>query len=432
MRGYTTGSWAALVVAALAFVAGGAGGQTTVELRDAVDRALARSPQLAQAENALLNAETTRKTAKGSFLPTVSTSAGATIQSSSQFDPTLGQLESSTSNSTRASISANYSLFEGGQRFYDLQRSEADVGAASARLENQRYQVIFQTKGLFFAALATGDLLRVARAREDRAQQGLEIVERQVQLGSGTRSDLLRAQLELANSRQGVLQAEASDRAARFALGRQIGLGEPVSPSVPDGIGPRPLPLGEEEVFVLAEEASPSVEAAALAVESADAGIKSSRTSYIPSVGMSGGYGWNNGEWALADGRTSWSVSFNASYPIFQGFTRSVGVQRARESYRVAQLQEVDARLAARQEADRALQGLRTAEQAIAIALESVTVAEEDLRVITERYRVGVGIILDVLASQIALTEAEAGLVQARFDYEIAWADLESILGREL
>jgi outer membrane protein TolC len=421
-----------VVAGLLAFGATSVSGQVTVELREAVDRALARSPQLAQAENALLNAETSRKTAQGTFLPSVSTSAGATIQSSSQFDPALGQLESSTSNSMRASISASYALFEGGQRFYDLRRSKADVGAASARLEDQRYQVIFQTKGLFFAALATGDLLRVAQAREDRARQGLEIVERQVELGSGTRSDRLRAQLELANSRQGVLQAETSDRAARFALGRQIGLGEPVTPTVPDGIGPRALPLSEEEVFLLAEDASPTVEAASLAVESADAAISSSRTSYIPSLGMSGGYGWNNGEWALGDGRTSWSVSFNASYPIFQGFTRSVGVQRARESYRVAQLQETDARLAARQSADAALQALRTAEQAIDIAVESVQVAEEDLRVITERYRVGVGIILDVLASQIALTEAEAGLVQARFDYEIAWADLESILGREL
>jgi outer membrane protein TolC len=59
-------------------------------------------------------------------------------------------------------------------------------------------------------------------------------------------------------------------------------------------------------------------------------------------------------------------------------------------------------------------------------------VAEEDLRVISERYRVGVAIILDVLNSQIALTQAEADLVSARFDYEVGWAELESILGREL
>ena len=119
-------------------------------------------------------------------------------------------------------------------------------------------------------------------------------------------------------------------------------------------------------------------------------------------------------------------------YPIFQGFQRDTGVQRAKGSYRVASLQETDARLQARQEADRALQALYTAEQAILISEEAVGVAEEDLRVVTERYRVGVGIILDVLASQVALTEAQNDLVQARFNYEIAWADLESVLGREL
>jgi outer membrane protein TolC len=354
------------------------------------------------------------------------------MQSSSQFDPVRGEVVSGSSESFNARLSTSYSIFEGGRRFSELSRTKASVGSAEAQLQDQRFQVIFQTKSTFFAALALTDLLRVAQEREARAIQGLEVVEQQVRLGEATRSDLLRAQLELANARQQVLQAEANDRAGRFALGRQVGIGEPVTPEVPEGIGPRPLPLTDEEIYLMAEEASPSVQAATLSAQAAESGVGSARSAYLPSIGASGSYSWSNQDFTLDQGRTSWGLSLSASYPLFNGFGREVSVQRSRESLRVARLQEADARLAARQEADRALMALRTAELAIEIAEESVRVAEEDLRVISERYRVGVAIILDVLNSQIALTQAEADLVSARFDYEVGWAELESILGREL
>lgn len=72
------------------------------------------------------------------------------------------------------------------------------------------------------------------------------------------------------------------------------------------------------------------------------------------------------------------------------------------------------------------------AEEAIAIAREAVTVAEEDLRVVQQRYELGVATILEVITSQVALDEAAAGLVTARYDYLLAKAELEAILGREL
>ena len=99
---------------------------------------------------------------------------------------------------------------------------------------------------------------------------------------------------------------------------------------------------------------------------------------------------------------------------------------------RLARLQEDDARLAARQQADGALQDVRTAEQAIVIAEEALNVAEEDLRVIRERYRVGVATVLELVSSQIAVVQAGATAVTARYDYVLARAQLEAVLGRGL
>jgi outer membrane protein TolC len=304
----------------------------------------------------------------------------------------------------------------------ELSRTRADLSAARASMADQRYAVTLQTKTLFYEALRQGELLEVARARVDQARQSLDLVREQTRLGQGTASDTLRARLELANARQAVLQAETSRRAARFSLARQIGAAAPVEPVPPDSLDPRSLPLTEQEILVRAEEAAPSVEAASFSAEAASASVAAARSAYLPSFGISSGYTWSNNQFALEQGNTSWSLRLSASYPIFNGFSREGQIQRAQDQLVVARRQEEDARLAAREQADAALQGLRTAEQAIEIAQEAVTVAREDLRVVRERYRLGVATILDLITSQIAVEQAQADAIGARYDYALARA----------
>lgn len=407
-------------------------GLEQVTLDEAVARALQRSPTIMQGRAGVSGAEQSRRTAYGSFLPTVSARSGASLSSSTRFDEDTNRLVSGSSDSYTAGLSASYDLFTGGRKFAELRASRADVAAARARLEDQEFGVALQTENLFFSALRQEDLLGVARSRLGRAEEGLEFVRRQVRVGAATRSDTLRSRLELVNARQAVLEAETGTRTARFALGRQVGSPGPVIPVRPDDLDPEPLPLGYDEILDLAESASPAVRAAEASTMAAGAGLSAARTAYMPSIGISGGYNWSNQTASFSDGRTSWSTGLSVSYPIFNGFQRESQIQRAADQVRVADYQAEDARLLARQEADAAYQTLRTAEEAIAIAREAVVVAEEDLRVVQQRYELGVATILEVITSQVALDEAAANRVTARYDYLLAKAELEAILGREL
>ena len=387
---------------------------------------------MAQANQQVENAEVGRRTAYGAFLPTLSASSGASLRSSARFDPATDRIVSGSNDSYNASLSAGYDLFTGGRRFAELDRSRADLSTAEARREDQRFQVKLQTEQLFFAALREGELLEVAGARLGQAEESLEMTRRQARVGLATTSDTLRARLEMVNARQAVLQAETATRAARFALGRQVGADRPVIPLPPSDLEPTPLPLTEEELLAAAEASSPAVRAAAAASGAAGAAASAARTAYLPVLRLSSGYGWANQDPSFGGGSTSWSLSLSASLPIFNGFQREATIARAEQSRNVAQLQEEDARLAAREEADGALRALATAETAIDIAEEAVRVAEEDLRVVRERYRVGVATALDVVTSQIALDQARVNLVGSRYDYVMARARLEAILGTEL
>jgi outer membrane protein TolC len=425
------GGWTFLAALGLLWPAA-SGAQVSVTLEQAIQRAMDRSPTMAQQEQAVGNASSARLQALGAFIPNVSASSSGSLRSTQRFDAGTDRIVEGSSDSYSAGLSGSVTLFDGGRNFASYGGAQADYAAAMARRENQRNQVTLQTKNLFFAALRQADLLEVARQRVSQAEESLTMVRTRTQVGTATVSDSLRARLELVNARQAVLTAETATRAARFALGRQIGEAQPVVPVAPGNLEPTPLALSEEEILQLAEAASPSVIAAEQGTIAAGSGVTIAKAQYLPSISFSSGYSWANQAASFGGGTASWNLALRASYPIFNGFAREGAVDRAQWSQRVARLQEDDARLAAREQADGALQDVRTAEQAIVIAQEAQAVAQEDLRVVGERYRVGVATILELVSSQIAAVQAGVNVVTSRYDYVLARAQLEAVLGRGL
>jgi len=406
--------------------------ERTLDLEEAIRRALERSPTLAQTEASLVNAQQSKRTATGAFLPRVSASGSGSKNSSTRYDERTQTTIQGSSSSYSGGLSGSLSLFEGGARSYQLAIARADLAGAEASLEDQRNNVIYQTKNLYFAALRQTDLLEVNERRVEQAEESLAMVRTMAQVGTGTTSDTLRALLELNNARQSVLQSSNAVRSARYSLGRQVGLGGPVVPVALGSLDPEPLALSETDIFDLAEESSAMVRSATASADAAEIAVKSARAAYFPTLSMSSGYNWSNNEANLSNGNTSWNLRLSGSYTIFNGFTREASVVRSVNQSRVAQLQEADARLQIRELVDAALQTVRTNEQAIALAEEGLAVAQEDLRIVRERYRLGVATSLDLVTSQIALRQADVDVVFARYDFALAKADLEALIGRAL
>jgi outer membrane protein TolC len=425
--------FSACAVAGMMFLMPGySAAQQVVSLEEAIQIALSRSPAMAQQQQSVDNAYLTQKTSWAAFLPTVSANGSGSLRSANTFDAETGLSVAGSSDSYSAGVSGSWTVFEGLRRFKEYDAAQADVRASEARYANQEYQVTLQTKSIFFNALRQSDLREVTEQRQSQAEQNMQIVRSRTLLGEATISDSLRARLDVVNARQAVLQAVTAERAARFALGRQIGVSGPVLPVRPENLEPSALALSEDEIMTLAESVSPSVMAAEEASAAAGLNVSSAKTVYFPSLRLSSGYNWANQDRSLVGGNTSWNMSLSVSYPIFNGFQRETSIDRAQYAFRVLRLQEDDARLGAREQADAALQALLTAEQAILIAEDAALVAAEDLRVTRERYSVGVATILDILVSQSSADQANTDVITTRYDYIIARAALEAILGREL
>jgi len=304
------------------------------------------------------------------------------------------------------------------------------VDAADARYRSQEFATILQTTNLFYAAAGASDLVRVAEQRLTRAREQLDFAQVRLDLGTATTSDVLRAEIEVGNAELAVVDARAALRSGELALGRQVGR-EGAVRAAPESLPERAPDLPPtEDLVARAIGSAPTVVAAAATLKSRRLATLAAYTPYLPSVQLRGGYDWF--AYDFPPNKQSWSLRLTASLPLFNGFQREAGVQRARAAQRTAEAQAQDAELGARVSVESAVQSIQAAERRVEISDRTVRLAEEDLRVQEERYQLGVTTILDLQASQVALADAQVLAVTARQGLGTAVAGLEAILGEPI
>lgn len=405
-------------------------GQTTprvVTLEEAVRLAVARDPDVIAAESAVRSAEAGQLQARGAWLPSLSVGSVYGNSSNERFDQSTGQL---VSESYTASLDGGLTLFAGGRRLTQLRAAGAEVEAAGATEILRRFQAGQAAKLAYYGAAAAADLVRVAAQRLERARQQMGFAEARYEIGTATRSDLLRAEIELANAELAAFEAESGLRAAGLALGRAIGVPEEVQaaelrlPSDPPALAPL------EALVARAAGTSPSVVAAQAAVSSSRAQRLAAYTPYLPSIQLNGGYDWFSFQFPPRE--RSWSLRLSASLPVFNNFQREAAVMRASAQERAAEARAEDAVLAARVAVEQAVRAIEVADRRVEVTERTVALATEDLRVQEERYQIGATTILELQASQVALAEAETAAVRARQGLATAVAALETVLGEEI
>ncbi len=434
---------AVLLAAASVFGVGPAAAQDrTVTLEEAIRLALRTQPAVVQAEGDLDVAHAGQREAVGSYLPTLSFSSGLSQNSPDRWNPQTQQyITGQRSVSYSTGLSASLLIFDGFSRLAQTKAANATAASADASLTNQRFQVILQTKQAFFNALAAAELVKVSQTQVERSERQLKISKDKLAAGSAIRSDTLRATVDLGNARLQLLNAQAQLATAEANLARLIGVDGPVHPS-----GQPEFPdLAALDTAALRQEvlrSSPAVQAAEAQARAAGAQVGVSRSQYLPTISASYSQNWagaQNDVWLSPSSvvnwpklGNSWSLRFNLSWPIFNGFTRETGLTRSLASRQAAEARAADARRQANATFTQQLAALEAATQQWRIAQASRAAAEEDLRVQQERYRLGAATIVDVLTSQVSLGQAEVNLVQARLNVLIAKAQIEALLGREL
>jgi outer membrane protein len=396
------------------------------------------SPQAIQAEGTERTSKAARVSAIGAILPSATLSAGHVVQlggGATRLNSNGEQVTVAQAPTNNTGLSLNMTLFDGGQRLYDLRTAKSDIAAAEANSIAVKYNVALSVKQQYYAVLAAIESEDAAQLQMAQAAEQFKTSVAKVRAGVATRSDSLRGVVQVGNAELALITAQTNKEAADAALTRIVGSPVPVTAD-PSSIHENMAALPDSAQLAELAKVGPAVQQAQANLDASKTAVKASKATYLPSLSASYSRSGSGTDPRFGFGNDPFTYSgrlaFQLSYPIFNNFQREEQVVRAKVSEINAQASLRDTELGQVQLLTQNIGALRGASQRVAVQAASVAAAEEDVRVQQQRYNIGASTLLDLITSQAALATAEQALIQARFDYRIARAQLEALIGRDL
>jgi outer membrane protein len=423
-----------------------------ITLDEAVRLAQRSSPDMVRARGQLKTSGAGVRSAYAAFIPNLNVGLSALQQGGDRLGP-QGNIIAFTGQSWSygSTFSGNVDLFDGGRRFFELRQQQKVLDAADANETSQRYAVALNVKQQYYNVLAARESESAARAQLEQAEQQLRASSARVAAGAATRSDSLRSVIQVGNARLALITAQNNLQVANATLTRLVATPFPVTATVSDTAAEPPtLGLDSASLVQLAER-GPAVRQAEANLAAARAALRASKTPYLPTINAQYSRSGNGFDRRFGTGPAFYScptqsnpsqqcatyvysnnLRIGLNYPLFNQWQREQQLTTARVAEDNAEAALRDARLLAQQTLTVQTGALRTAQERVAIQEASVAAAQEDLRVQQQRYALGASTLLDVLTSQTQLNQAQASLIQARYDARVARAQLEALVGRDL
>ncbi len=356
--------------------------------------------------------------------PNVYTSAGDTMARNYQvFNMNRAQ---------DANVSVMWPLFSGGRTYYGYRAARSRADAAAFMSQGTELDVAMQARLDYIAVMREQENARVTGELVRQTEERLRVSREEFAAGRAARFNVLRDEAELANATQFDTVARNQAELALIALKTTLGvdLASPFTPSEP--LQYIPVQVSTADAIRDATAGHPDVRASDKRAEAAEADVRAAYGRYLPELAATWMYDWqrmrNRGE--MSETPEGYSAGLVLTIPLFDGFMRENAVQTARARQQQANEQAVLARQQVAKAVSQAVLMLQTAEQNIEASRKGLAQAEEQFRIVQERYASGRGIQVEVLDAQTALTRARFNIVAALADHETARAMWLQATGR--
>jgi outer membrane protein TolC len=393
--------------------------------------AMVRNPALTGAAARRLEAKADFDGARAPLRTTVFANAFANQLNEDRLSPLGASLPAGASLYTRegfAGLTARQLLYDGGRSSGGMDVAARGIDVQREALAVVHDETIFRVSRIFYRALATAELVRVARDAASRDQAFESMTAELFRAGKVTRLDALKAASARVEAERVLAAAGEAAALSIVQLVQTIGLDRNTR-LVPIGALPSDLaePPPGDDAFIAAFARSPDLRRATYELEQAQTSLRLAGVGNSPAISLLGGYGFR--ERNVGGGRPEWLVGFTASWLLVDG--GALPAQLSRAQARVAQAGEARRALELDigAQVHGALAGWRTALSDARAAARLVETGHEALAAAEALYRAGKATALDVLTAQSDLARVEGGRVTAVTDYVIARAQLERLTG---
>lgn len=322
-------------------------------------------------------------------------------------------------------------IFAGGKLLYSYKNAQLDLNIAKEKRENSREDTILQVKKVFFNILILKELLKAHNEAQDLADTYYNNIKENYELGMASKYDLLRAELAAASVKPNVLKTEKLLNLSILSLKFMTGIPEetPLDVQGTFDYSSRSLELADLVKRGLTNRSE--LRQLEMQISKTNNLLKMAYGQFLPSVSLIASYSYRADLFKL--NRKNWedyyTINLGISFPIFTQFKRTAQIGELRVAKKILGLNYQQLQDATKLQVQELYMTMQEEYRNIQAGQKNIETAEEGLRTAELTYKEGLISLLELNSSTSDLTKAKVNFFQAVYNYNIAAAELEKIVG---
>lgn len=306
-------------------------------------------------------------------------------------------------------------------------QSDEQAKATAFAADKVKLDVVTGVRQQYFAALQSQRLVKVQEANLESRRHQFDQAQARFKAGLGLPLDVSRTQSAIADAVLQLTQARNDSQIALVTLANLMGVDPRISLQLAEETVSLPMFEKPEDLYQKALELRPEMLQARALVSAQAHGLSAAHSTSAPVVNVSLGY--VAGIRPIFSQTNAVNLVFSINYDLFDGGLQDAKVREAQANLDAAKAQLEGIGQTILTDVSTSYLRLKSAEQKIQTAEIQEQNAQESLRLADGRYKVGLGILIDVLDAQANLLSAQTNRVNAQTQLDLAKAGLARAVG---
>jgi outer membrane protein TolC len=303
------------------------------------------------------------------------------------------------------------------------------AGAQKSTSESAREQVILLVVSQYIGSLRAEASVTASKSRVELAQALYNQAADLQKEGVGTGIDTLRANVELQNEKQALIQAENDRDSSLYILSRLLNLDPRQKVELADSLSFFDTPQPEMDSSIDAALATRAEwKSIAQQVKAAQREKQASQAERLPSLRFDGNWAYQG--LSSTTGIPVYTYQLGVNMPLFTGGRIHSEIVKADLQLRTLEEQKADLRNSIALDVKTALLNLESARNEVQVANLGVQLAKEEVDQARDRFKAGVANNIEVIQAQDALARANDNQIIALYRFNQARADYARGIGQ--
>jgi outer membrane protein TolC len=310
-----------------------------------------------------------------------------------------------------------------------LQSAQQGIRANQAQEMGVREQTVLLVVSQYLGALRAGAAVVAAQSRVELAQALFDLASDLQKNGVGTGLDTLRANVELQNEKQRLIEAQTQEEVSHFALVRLLNLDPHQKVELADQPSFFETPQFEaSQSLEQAMTTRPEMQALEARERIVSLEKKAASESRLPSINLSGNWAYQG--LSLGSSIPSYIFGVSLDVPLFTSGRIHAQMARSNLEYRKVAQERADLRDQIGLEVKSGVAQLEAARNEVDVANLGVKLAREEVSQSRDRFQAGVANNIEVITAQDALARSSDNQIEALYRYNQSRADLAHATGQ--